>query len=154
MKKAIILSVLCMVEIAAMGQVSRIGNKYHEGDSVMNERAFMGYLQSRDAVSYDVFRKGQQMTDAGWSLFAGSFALSAVGHTMVFLFKDEYAISGIMLISVGTASLGTSIACLSIGYTQKHSAVDYYNGVVRRGSPAVTLGVQTSGDGIGLALAF
>lgn len=106
----------------------------------------MGFLQSRDAVNYNYFRSAYRLLNAGWGLFSGGLAVGIVGA-----FFGGYIVS-----SVGGIANTAGIVCLAVGYARMHNTVNNYNALNanRLRKSAVDVALQSSQDGIGLAIRF
>lgn len=152
MRKIIFAVLLAMVFIPAIAQVGdfsfviRHDNTYIVGSVTMNKKAFMGFLQSRDAVNYNYFRSAYRLSNAGWGLFGGGLAVGIVGA-----FFGGYIVS-----SVGGIANTAGIVCLAVGYARMHNTVNNYNALNanRLRKSAVDVALQSSQDGIGLAIRF
>lgn len=152
MRKIIFAVLLAMVFIPAIAQVGdssfviRHDNTYIAGSVTMNKKAFMGFLQSRDAVNYNYFRSAYRLSNAGWGLFGGGLAVGVVGACF-----GSYIVS-----SIGGAANTAGIVCLAVGYARMHNTVNNYNALNanRLRKSAVDVALQSSQDGIGLAIRF
>ncbi len=154
--------------------VYRTGNTYVCNGQVMNKYAYRDFLSTRYIPAYEQFQNGLRVSNVGWGLLGGGFALDIIGSGMILGAVAQganntgsdlsegigNAVSATMLIIFGKAccSLGgtlkiASIPTLCVGYARMHKSVDVYN--VRRMQPTnVSLGISTSGNGVGLALKF
>jgi len=196
MKKLLFTLVLAVVSVYAMAQesaaapvaadadtmfqkVTRVGNTYSVGNNAMNSKAFMGYLQSRDAVSYQTFRSARNLANAGWGLLAVGLACEIASVPMLIYGTmntaksvtsettgDEAAkkadqianiavASEMMLIGGGLVSTA-GVVCISLGYVRMHETAEIYNGTMsyRRKQAGMNVALQSSRDGIGIALQF
>lgn len=197
MKKFLILSVMILISSVAFGQteetttfqtteqsvsqltadsaslVTRDANKYIANGEIMNKRAFMGFLKSRDAVAYNQFRNGYNLSLAGWVLLAcggvtmivglcglapnlgllmvGFPLLKATGEDKDIENKTE-TFSWILL--TGMATTVASVVCLGTGYGIMHNTPKIYNGNITKRKPVVTFNLQSSRDGLGIAMRF
>ena len=180
MKRLLIILFFAAVSMTAMAQVSdsscvpviRIGNTYRVGDQFMNKKAFMGYLQSRDAISYQSFRSAYRLSNVGWGLFGGGLALSVGGFGVILASSvnaattpkaDEKtvtsaALGGYTMMIIGDLTTISGIVCISLGYVRMHSTADSYNAYYGNRRQSTSVGInaclQTSSDGVGLALKF
>lgn len=198
MKKFLILSVMILISFMAFGQteetttfqtteqsvsqltpdsayslVTRDANKYIANGEIMNKRAFMGFLKSRDAIAYKQFRTGYNLSLAGWVLLAcggvtmtvglcglglnfgmlmvGFHLLEATGEDKDIENKTE-TFSWILL--TGMATTVASVVCLGTGYGIMHNTPKIYNGNITKRKPVVTFNLQSSRDGLGIAMRF
>lgn len=154
--------------------VYRTGNTYICNGQVMNKYAYRDFLSTHYIPAYEQFQNGLCVSNVGWGLLGGGLALDIVGAGMIvggaiqgannsgsnLSLGIGNAVSATILIIfgqvccyVGGALEIASIPTLCVGYSRMHRSVDVYN--VRRVEPSnVSLGVSTSGNGIGLALNF
>lgn len=154
--------------------VYRTGNTYVCNGQVMNKYAYRDFLSTRYIPAYEQFQNGLRVSNVGWGLLGGGLALDIIGSGMILGAVVQganntgsdlsegigNAVSATMLIIFGKAccSLGgtlkiAAIPTLCVGYARMHKSVDVYN-VRRVHQSNVSLGVSTSGNGIGLALNF
>ncbi|MCQ2344666.1 MAG: hypothetical protein MJ002_07090 [Paludibacteraceae bacterium] len=198
MKKFLILSVMILISFMAFGQteetttfqtteqsvsqltpdsaslVTRDANKYIANGEIMNKRAFMGFLKSRDAIAYKQFRTGYNLSLAGWVLLACGGVTMTVGlcgilpNLALGMFvlpiqkakgdEDDHIEHKIETFSwIFTAGMVTSIAsaiCLGTGYGIMHNTPNIYNGNITKRKPVVTFNLQSSRDGLGIAMRF
>jgi len=182
MKKFILIFVLVVTAISANAQqttnypVVRNGNTYLTDEGAMNKRAFLGYLQSRDAIAYNSFRSGYNLSQVGWGLFGAGLGLEAISVPMLmaglaqgtttYVSESQDAIAlvtnvtslrttAVLTMAVGDAMATSGAICLIVGYVRMHHAADTYSLThARQQQPAVALGLQASRDGIGLAIRF
>ena len=62
--------------------------------------------------------------------------------------------SGVGILSIGCSIVLSSIITLPIGYHRQNHAYELYNYEQKKKQPQLSLGVQASQNGIGLALSF
>lgn len=188
MKKILFIMAFLTVTVAVYSQdsvttelpiVVRNGNKYTAGGDVMGKRAFLGFLQSRDALAYGTFRKGRTISKAGWALFGAGLGVTAliglpitvsacsdmktektdeaseiIGTMFTTPLQASFYYFGVIVMSVGATAATTGIVCLGVGYGMMHEAADIYNNNVRNRKTAVTFNLQSSSDGVGFAIRF
>lgn len=130
--------------------------KYSYGDLQMDERAFIQFLYKNNSRAYVDYMKGKKLVNAGWWTFGtGTFSVFCLG--MGLMFVEE--ISALTLIGLGCATTVASFPLLGVGYKKKNRAYDLRNysytaNYSMTNQPAVSLSVQSSQNGIGLALNF
>jgi len=158
MKKIVLLSLLVLMCTTSFAQtdeenppVIRSGNTYVAGYQVMNKKAFMGYLQSRDAVSYQLFQSAYQLSNVGWGLFGGGLLVECVSTA---LFVNNYDIAGNLLYSASSCITISGIVCLAVGYSRMHDIPLTYNARIAKQKSNISLNVVSSHDGVGIALSF
>lgn len=128
-------------------------DEYKLGDKWMSRKEYYNYVNNRDLCieSYRMFSKGEKLQTAGWwVLGVGGASCLALGLASGLC--DEWEI----WVFVGVpAFVGTAAACiplLTVGAHQKNYAFEEYNKHCAK--PAVTLNLQSSQNGLGLALNF
>ena len=141
--------------------------KYSYGDSQMDEQAFRNFLRNHSPEIYINYMKSQSYIKAGWSLFGVGTTALAVGGIIFTLtnfdihiirndqytsFDEEYFSYGVM--SVGAALTVASVPILCVGYKQQKNAINKFNEQNSRQQTPITLNLQASQNGIGLALNF
>ena len=123
--------------------------EYSYGETQMDKRAFQRFLYENDRNVFLQYRKNQDLIQAGWWLFGGGLSLVFVGG-MCGIVDGE--LSAIMCpLFFGSCVIPSGIM-LYIGYQRKNDIVDSFNRNNSR--PAITLGLTSSKNGIGLALNF
>ena len=149
-----------------MGMTLRIGNSYIVNHSVMNSRAYMGYLQNTSPEVYGRFKSGYVTAMTGWGLFAAGPILTLCIGLPVWLSGDPcmydhydshkvalHAGFGIGSIAVGMGAFISGITCLGVGYGRMHRSADIYNFHCAN-KPTTYWSLQSSANGLGLALHF
>lgn len=198
MKKFLILSVMILISSVAFGQteetttfqtteqsvsqltqdsayslVTRDANKYIANGEIMNKRAFMGFLKSRDAIAYKQFRTGYNLSLAGWVLLACggvtmtvglcglgfNFGMLGVGFPLLKATGEDKDIENktetfSWILLTGMATTVASVVCLGTGYGIMHNTPKIYNGNITNRKPVVTFNLQSSRDGLGIAMRF
>jgi len=159
--------------------VTRIGNTYMVGNTAMNSKAFQGFLQSRDAISYQSFRSARTLANTGWGLLAVGLAceisaipmlvygtFDAAGSTTQATTGEEdlkqsakiadIVVAADLMIVGGSLVTTAGVVCVSLGYVRMHQTADNYNALQshRRKSTGVNVALQSSRDGLGLAFQF
>jgi len=142
---------------------------------VVNERQMMGFMQSNSAVAreYDAY---QRTAIAGWVLFSVGVATTALGIPIWIdgdqAFDDNFGgslsaaftggLGGALVMSYGIATVITGVAvttagiiCLGVGYGMRGGKADLtYQGIQRQRVPVVRFDLQSSSDGLGIAMKF
>ena len=133
--------------------------KYSYGNLQMDEKAFREFLYKNNSRSYVDYMKGKKLVNAGWwTMGAGFAAMFGVGLPCLFV---GAAASGIAFMTIGGGAILSSFPILGVGYKKKKNVIyslnnDSYiaNNPSATSKPAVNLSVQSSQNGIGLALNF
>lgn len=147
--------------------------EYSYGETEMNKKAYAEFLKSNCLPAYTKYHQGQQMIAAGWSLFGLGLATTTVGAVLLpgaalasFLwllspdkerrgdvFNTFVVLEASLCIGIGMTI--SSVVLLPIGYKYSKQSVDIFNNQCSpQRQPIATLNLQTSSDGIGLAITF
>lgn len=145
-------------------------NDYYIGGEWASRKMYYQFLEDNKEQcrrAYHQYQKGHKMTKAGWSLLGigaacmltGGICWGASGSPGIKSFEnggyDDDFKAGFCLLIIGTAPLFSSIPLLSVGYSKKNNAYKLYNeSCAPKKTAAVTLNLQSSRNGIGLALCF
>lgn len=129
--------------------------KYSYGDTQMDEKQFVQFLYKNNSRAYVDYMKGKKLVNDGWWTFGTGFSAFILGCVLI---PVEF-ISSITLISLGSTTTVASIPILGVGYAKRNRAYDLRNysytaNYSMTNQPAVSLSVQSSQNGIGLALNF
>lgn len=146
--------------------------KYSYGDTQMDEKALAKFFRDNNRDVYIKYMKNRNLKTAGWSLFGGGLALIFTGGLCHLDYDSWYCVdswchpyggyhyyswgrgdeAGCALWSIGIASVITSIPLLCVGYANDDKIVKQFNS--NRSGTAITLGLTSGKNGIGLALNF
>ena len=156
------------------GYVYRTGNTYVCDGQAMNKYQYRDFLATRYVPAYEQFRNGLIVSNVGWGLLGGGFALDIIGSSLLIAAQVQgannntsdiseglgTAVGATMMAVFGSAccSLGgtlkiASIPTLCVGYSRMHRSADTYN-VRHKTQAQLSVGVCTSPNTIGLALQF
>jgi hypothetical protein len=131
--------------------------KYSYGNLQMDERAFREFLYKNHSRAYADYMKGRRLIGAGWGTFSAGFLLAIpIGCGLLgLLWPEELA----AFWGIGGAALVSSIPILGVGYAKRNRAYDLRNysytaNYSMTNQPTVSLSLQSSQNGIGLALNF
>lgn len=132
--------------------------EFSYGEKQMDDKMFQKFLMQNNREVYANYMQGKKMITAGWWMLGGGLVLAApIGGTLVGVggYGGPALITGIICMTVGSAAAITSAPLLVIG--QKRSStdtVDMFNEQSRAKATTVSLNLQASQNGIGLALNF
>ena len=139
--------------------------KYSYGDTQLDEKALAKFFRDNNRDVYIKYMKNRNLKTAGWSLFGGGLALIftgglchldyewvSSGGSYYYRYWVTGDNAGCALWSIGLASVITSIPILCIGYANDDKIVKQFNSA--HSGTAITLGLTSSQNGIGLALNF
>ena len=151
--------------------------KYSYGGNQMDEKQFIQFLYRNNTKIYADYVKSKKLISAGWwTMGAGIVSMLGLGVGLMFVEGEYYDYfyggyrystnweaydAGISFISIGAAAIAASIPILGVGYAKKKKVAyslnnDLYvaNNHSATNKPVVNLSVQSSQNGIGLALNF
>ena len=146
--------------------------KYSYGATQMDEKAFRLFMQKNNREAYLKYMQSKQLIYAGWGTLAGgALCFVAMGvcierasfwafeagrsHNDSYWEKfDDYYSAWIALVSIGSAAVVTSVPLLCVGHTRQKNAINMFNEQNSVQEPALSLNLQASQNGIGLALSF
>ncbi len=155
--------------------------EYSYGETQMDKKALQQFLLENSPAAYKKYTQSQKLIKGGWATFSvgTTIALSSLIAVGIGLrpYPNEYwdkwapeqqeeyrnkmqntysiaTIYWISAISVGGGIILCSVPMLSIGYHRRNHAYEMYNYEQKKKQPQLSLGVQASENGIGLALQF
>lgn len=147
--------------------------EYSYGETEMDKKAYAAFLKSNCLPAYTKYHQGQQMIAAGWSLFGLGLATTTVGAVLLpaaalvgfvsLLSPNKEGIGNVFntfvvveaSLCIGIGMTISSVVLLPIGYKYSKQSVDIFNNQCSpQRQPIATLNLQTSSDGIGLAITF
>ena len=129
--------------------------KYSYGDTQMDEKAFREFLYKNNREAYLNYMKNEKLIYTGWGLLAGGLVVGGVFTGLGFgtdMSSDVWA--PIMFIGYLGAGVCAAIPMLSVGYHRKNKGIIEMFNAQDSQQPALTLNLQASQNGIGLALNF
>lgn len=141
-------------------------DKYLIGEQYVDRRAYYRFIQDNRTdctAAYREYIKGYKMTKIGWSLLGigcgivvvGGACWGASGGGIVFD-NGALGVAGFGVLIAGTAVTLSGLSVLCVGYSKKNNAYMIYNdcSVPKNKKPTVTFNLQSSRNGLGLALCF
>ena len=153
--------------------------EYSYGETQMDKKALQQFLLENSPAAYKKYTQSQKLIKGGWATFGigtaiGLSSLIAVGiklndrqfrsenfHKWTPEQEEAYhqrqwitSIYWLSAVSVGGGIVLCSVPMLSIGYHRQNHAYEMYNYEQKKKQPQLSLGVQASEKGIGLALQF
>lgn len=146
--------------------IERISSfEYSIGGEMADMKAYYKFIKDNSLScipAYKQFKQGEQMALSGWCLLGIGLPTFFVGTGILVkgeatLTDNDYSMiwtgAGVM-IAGGVITL-TSIPLLSVGYFKKNNAYQLYNEhCAPKKKDAISLNLQASGNGLGLALHF
>ena len=128
--------------------------EYSYGRTQMDKKALQLFLQENSPAAYKKYTQSKKMITAGWIMLGGGMAAFGSGMSMMCFGQGNTYWSGVGILSIGCSIVLSSIITLPIGYYRQNHAYELYNYEQKKKQPQVSLGVQASENGIGLALQF
>jgi hypothetical protein len=112
------------------------------------------FLKKNCIDAYEVYRKGNGIAAAGWTLFACGLGLD-LGSAIGTLIAGNNASSEIIAFSiVGACCEIACIPTLCVGYAKKHKSADIFNTQCANKTPQAYWSINASKNGIGIAYNF
>lgn len=135
--------------------------QYFLDNKCITSKEYKDFLKNNSPEAWQSYKKGTTLWATGWS-FLGVGIASCYAGTILFIgdaaasmFESGHGpgmLAGLGLILGGGALNIASIPCLIVGGKKKFSAHEIYNNNCPKSQPQLELSVQTSQNGIGLAL--
>ena len=151
------------VGITASSQryIDRISGVYHlhENDTVimMNHAEYLKYIEINCPEAMNYYRKGCQLKGAGVGLLVSGIALNLAGLPMYMIgyFDGDLGLyfGGYACMITGSLAVSGSIPLLIVGSIKRNNSHKAYN-MYCKPTNDMTLSLNTSQNGIGLALNF
>lgn len=127
-------------------------SEYSYGETQMDKKAYAKFLRDNSPELYQRYLVGDKLVKSGWSLFAiGCSATIAGSVCYMFGMTEAFSIWGIAV--PGAIFTGVSVSLLGAGYGVRDNVYKRFNAQKNR-TPALSLDLQSSQNGIGLALKF
>lgn len=165
-KEALLFILFCATMLHAQASspvVQRHGNRYFYGEQLMDNAAYMQFLQSECPQAFQQYKSGRQCMVAGWALFGTgvvatpAFVLLGAGTSWAMgslgpqkrapgLEDANKAMWSLSIISF--AALLTSVPLLSVGYSRMHKSVNTYNNQCTMQNMDLVFGLTDSGIGM------
>ncbi len=132
--------------------ITRSGKTYFYNGKGMSEAEYMAFVQNNCYEAWQSHQSGKKLVKNGWAFFGvglGCFVLSIpLAFAPYSLYYDP------ILWGAGAGFLISSAVCLPIGYSRVHNSHEIYNAQCARKTASLEFGIQTSQNGIGLAMKF
>ena len=128
--------------------------KYSYGSLQMDEQAFQRFLYKNNSRAYVDYMKSKKLIPAGWWLLGGGIILAIPVGVCTIVDDDLMIYMGSVCWAFGGAAVLSSIPVLSVGYSKKNRALSTINNSLDKSEFALSLNVQASQNGVGLALSF
>ena len=127
--------------------------EYSYGRTQMDKKALQLFLQENSPAAYKKYTQSKKLITAGWCMFGTSVVAMGTGTLFIITTSwDEAAY--IIPYTVGSIAFASAATLIPIGYFRRYHAYELYNYEQKKKQPQLSLGVQASENGIGLALQF
>ena len=133
---------------AQMGHLTCIGNDIYLDGRPLTAYQYAELLRRNCPPAYNEYRSGLIMQYCGWSFLGAGIPLMAIGLWMAIDWDDYFW----CMAATGMAFTTASIPLLAVGYPRAKKSHQTYN-QYSMGYP-ITLNMQASENGVGLALNF
>lgn len=134
-----------------------LGEKeYVYGTTQMNKKEYADFLKNNCREAFLKYYQGNQMITAGWVLVGAGVVMNAIGWSIAFL-SHNYKVgdAGLGIAFAGIGVTGAGIVIFPIGYSFRNKATNIFNNqCTNKRTAACTFNLQSSSDGIGIALTF
>ena len=135
--------------------------EFSYGKNQMDEKMFINFLKKNNTAAYKQYMSGKKLIPTSFGLLGGGLAMMLVGTVGYFTFDSEGKgypswegeTTMYILVPLGSAAIATSVPLLCVGYKRQKNAINMFNEQNNQ-QPALTLNLQASQNGIGLALNF
>ena len=136
--------------------------EFSYGKNQMDEKMFINFLKKNNTAAYKQYMSGKKLIPTSFGLLGGGLAMMLVGTVGYFTFDSgegkgypswEGETTMYILVPLGSAAIATSVPLLCVGYKRQKNAINMFNEQNNQ-QPALTLNLQASQNGIGLALNF
>lgn len=138
-------------------------SEYSYGETQMDKKAYAKFLYDNSPDLNQRYLKGDRAIKAGWSLFSIGCAMTITGGVL-FAVRDNLPesdedawwsmhVGGVVIVSLGGTITVLSVPILGAGYGVRDNVYKRFNARKNRTS-ALSLDLQSSQNGIGLALKF
>ena len=146
----------------------------YSGNTVtaMDEQAYLSFLQNNCPEAWASYQKGTRLWKTGWGLFGAGLGSALLIGAPMYFYGAAYGlgsalaganttshaaagcvVAGAFFMGAGSLMTSASIPLLIVGSIKRNNTHEVYNETCSR-RPALSLNLQTSADGIGLALKF
>lgn len=128
--------------------------KYSYGEMQMDEKAFQKFLYENNTKIYADYVNSKRLISAGWWLFGSGLVLALPVGLSALVDVDLTVYMGSVCWAFGGAAFISSIPILCVGYRQKNRVTPLLNNHFNNSEIRLSLNLQASQNGIGLALNF
>lgn len=128
--------------------------EYSYGETQMDKKALQQFLFTNSPNAYRKYMDSQKLIKTGWWMFGTSVVAMGTGTLFIFITTSWDEAKLIIPYTVGSIAFASAATLIPIGYFRRCHAYEMYNYEQKKKQPQLSLGVQASENGIGLALQF
>ena len=166
MKKAIFVVCLLMATMFAAAQtLTKSGEAYLYEGNLISQEEMVSMLQLKCPVAYEQFLTGQKLQRIGRGLWIAGIPTSVAGLGMIaggiVAFYNKNNLAGGLLVGFGAPIFATGISLelaniplQIVGKHKRNTAYQEYNEKCNAPEETLSLNLQTTSDGLGLAVRF
>lgn len=150
-----------------IGPITRQGFIYYYHNDPMTYAEMLNFVNSNCERAYQYYQKQKKIEIAGWSIFGTGIGFTLLGATLLGVYEnnpkaDGAQGAGIGFVCIGPISIAAGVPMIIVANVRKRNLHKVYNtwcGYKELESsqisdPALELRLQSSANGIGLALSF
>ena len=148
----------------ACPSLDMVRGKYYLDDNLITTKEYKDFLKNNSPEAWQRYKSGTALWATGWSLLGVSTVASYTGIILFLMDGQKYLAEGGergpgMKIGAGLVAGAGALAiagipCVIVGGKKKFTAHELYTENCAKQQNALTLSVQTSQNGLGLALNF
>ncbi len=132
--------------------ITKSGGTYFYNGKSMSESEYVAFVQNNCYEAWQSYQSGQKLVKSGWTYFGVGLGCIVLSIPLAFapysLYYDP------ILWGLGGGFLISSVVCLPIGYTRMNNSYEIFNQQCARRTAKLEFGIQSSQNGIGLAMKF
>jgi hypothetical protein len=135
--------------------ITKDGDTYIMGNQRMNEDQYFEYIKQNCQQAWNSYQTGCKLWNNGWTFFGLGTGFLLSGSIFYGMQAGTaFSITGAVFMTVGSAFEVASVPCLIVGGIKKYNSHNVYNEECARQTTKVEFGIQTSQNGLGLAMKF
>ena len=139
-------------QLQAGSFITRSGNSYFYNGKSMSESEYVAFIQNNCYEAWQSHQNGKKLVKNGWTFFGVGLGCFVISIPLAFAPYSIYYDP--ILWGAGSGFLISSVVCLPIGYSRVHNSHEIFNQQCAKRTAKLELGLQTSQNGLGLALKF
>ncbi len=132
--------------------ITKSGKTYFYNGKNMSETEYVAFVQNNCYEAWQSYQNGKKLVKNGWTFFGVGLGCFVVSIPLMWapysLYYDP------ILWGAGAGFLISSVVCLPIGYARVNNSHEIFNAQCARKTAKLEFGIQSSQNGIGLAMKF